>query len=307
MIFGAQNLMESRSVDTRLWGEAVKTMAYLLNRTYRFNLNKTPIELFTGKKPSLAHLRVLEAPPTYISTRKFAAENSNPTANSSFSPVTPKARKDGASGIRSRVDSPPHAKLRLETQRIEKVDVEASEVVGESEGRFEEVEEEEITVGNGGSAKKQEEDVEEKEEPVAPTNQPQPTPAVHKSVGGRAGNNIPVPKPPAPSRIPRFERQDYKTLHTKGKQAVVSAYQVKAGIEIPRRQGRNGVATCRRMDEGLCKRVRVVSWKSCLGFGGLTGGKEGGEVEVGVWHKVGRERGAGEVQSAFGGKRIQSN
>jgi hypothetical protein len=59
MILGAQNLIHARSVDTQLWGEAVKTMAYLLNCTYRTtNPDKTPIELFTGKKPSVSHLRV---------------------------------------------------------------------------------------------------------------------------------------------------------------------------------------------------------------------------------------------------------
>ena len=39
-------------------GEALKTAAYILNKVPSKFVSKTPYELWTGKKPSLAHLRV---------------------------------------------------------------------------------------------------------------------------------------------------------------------------------------------------------------------------------------------------------
>lgn len=114
-------------------------MAYLLNRTSRTaNGDKTPIELFLGKKPSLAHLRVF---------------------GSSAYVLIPKERREGKFA--------PHRKLAIfvgyadtskawrfwdpstgkfftareasffEVQRIEKVDVD--ELGDADEGRFEEV------------------------------------------------------------------------------------------------------------------------------------------------------------------------
>lgn len=61
----ANNLMQQAvaymgriTMDSTLWGEAVKTAAYVLNRVPRANNDKTPYELLTGKKPDVSHLRV---------------------------------------------------------------------------------------------------------------------------------------------------------------------------------------------------------------------------------------------------------
>ena len=41
-----------------LWGEALKTAAYLLNRVPTKAAAKTPYELWTSKKPSIKHLHI---------------------------------------------------------------------------------------------------------------------------------------------------------------------------------------------------------------------------------------------------------
>ena len=41
-----------------LWGEVLKTAAYLFNRVPTKVIDKTPYELWTGKKPSLKHLHI---------------------------------------------------------------------------------------------------------------------------------------------------------------------------------------------------------------------------------------------------------
>ncbi|KYN16082.1 Copia protein [Trachymyrmex cornetzi] len=45
-------------LDNRFWGEAVLTAAYLQNRMTSRSIDKTPIELFTGEKPDVGHIRV---------------------------------------------------------------------------------------------------------------------------------------------------------------------------------------------------------------------------------------------------------
>lgn len=53
-------MLIGKSVPKKLWGEAVETAAYLLNRnpTIATQENKTPIELWTGKKPNVKNLRI---------------------------------------------------------------------------------------------------------------------------------------------------------------------------------------------------------------------------------------------------------
>jgi transposase InsO family protein len=41
------------SLPLNLWGEALKIAAYILNRVSTKAANKTPYELWTGRKPSL--------------------------------------------------------------------------------------------------------------------------------------------------------------------------------------------------------------------------------------------------------------
>jgi len=45
-----------------LWGEALKTTVYILNRVPSKAVNKTPYELWTNKRPSLKHLHIWGCP-----------------------------------------------------------------------------------------------------------------------------------------------------------------------------------------------------------------------------------------------------
>ena len=45
-----------------LWGEALKTALYILNRVPTKAVPLTPFELWTGRKPSLNHLKVWGCP-----------------------------------------------------------------------------------------------------------------------------------------------------------------------------------------------------------------------------------------------------
>lgn len=54
----ARSLLKSMSVPARLWGEAVCTAVYLLNRAPTKSLvGKTPYEAWYNRKPSVSHLR----------------------------------------------------------------------------------------------------------------------------------------------------------------------------------------------------------------------------------------------------------
>ena len=55
--------MMSRTIKLNyLWGEAIKTALYILNRVPSKSVAKTPFELWTGRKPSLNHFRVWGCP-----------------------------------------------------------------------------------------------------------------------------------------------------------------------------------------------------------------------------------------------------
>jgi len=45
-----------------LWGEALKTTIYIINRVSSKAVNKTPYELWTGKRPSIKHLHIWGCP-----------------------------------------------------------------------------------------------------------------------------------------------------------------------------------------------------------------------------------------------------
>ncbi|KAM1331831.1 hypothetical protein ACFX2I_044275 [Malus domestica] len=55
----AKSMMHGKNMPYKFWGEAVNTLVYLLNRCPTKALEKkTPFEVFSGKKPSVKHLRV---------------------------------------------------------------------------------------------------------------------------------------------------------------------------------------------------------------------------------------------------------
>lgn len=57
-----RSMISCSSLPEFLWGEALKTAAYLLNRIPTKAVAKTPFELWTGRKPSLKHLHVWGCP-----------------------------------------------------------------------------------------------------------------------------------------------------------------------------------------------------------------------------------------------------
>ena len=57
-----RSMISHSNLPISLWGEALKTAAYILNRVLTKATAKTPYELWTGKKPSLKHLHILGCP-----------------------------------------------------------------------------------------------------------------------------------------------------------------------------------------------------------------------------------------------------
>ena len=53
-----RSIISHSNLPISLWGEALKTAAYILNRVPTKATAKTPYELWTGKKPSLKHLHI---------------------------------------------------------------------------------------------------------------------------------------------------------------------------------------------------------------------------------------------------------
>lgn len=51
-----RTLIANSKLPKTIWGEAIKTAVYLNNRVARRGKDKTPFELFTGRKPDLSHL-----------------------------------------------------------------------------------------------------------------------------------------------------------------------------------------------------------------------------------------------------------
>lgn len=54
----AKCLMFDENVDKFLWAEACNTACYLKNRSPATGISKTPLELWTNKKPDVSHLRI---------------------------------------------------------------------------------------------------------------------------------------------------------------------------------------------------------------------------------------------------------
>jgi len=57
-----RSMVSHSSLPESLWGEALKTAAYILNRVPSKAVNKTPYELWTDKKPSIKHSHIWGCP-----------------------------------------------------------------------------------------------------------------------------------------------------------------------------------------------------------------------------------------------------
>ena len=53
-----RSMINHSNLPISLWGEALKTATYILNRVPTKATAKTPYELCTGKKPSLKHFHI---------------------------------------------------------------------------------------------------------------------------------------------------------------------------------------------------------------------------------------------------------
>ncbi|RDX71714.1 hypothetical protein CR513_48894, partial [Mucuna pruriens] len=53
-----RSMISHSSLPESLWGEALKTAVHILNRVPTKAVNKTPYELWTGKKPSINHFHI---------------------------------------------------------------------------------------------------------------------------------------------------------------------------------------------------------------------------------------------------------
>ena len=55
-------MISHSTLPASLWGKALKTTVYILNRVPTKATDKTPYEIWTGKKPSLKHLHIWGCP-----------------------------------------------------------------------------------------------------------------------------------------------------------------------------------------------------------------------------------------------------
>src|SRR4051812_14874508 len=58
----ARSMISHSTLPESLWGEALKTTAYILNRVPIKTTVKTPYELWTGRKPALGHFHIWGCP-----------------------------------------------------------------------------------------------------------------------------------------------------------------------------------------------------------------------------------------------------
>lgn len=72
LVEAAHSMLKAAQLPNEFWAEAINTACYLQNHSYTSALdNTTPIELWTGYKPNLSHLRTFGCKAfSYISNEK---------------------------------------------------------------------------------------------------------------------------------------------------------------------------------------------------------------------------------------------
>jgi hypothetical protein len=58
LMYKVRPMLNDRKIPKGMWGEVIKTAAYLSNRSPHYQ-HKTPYEMIKGKKPDLSHLRII--------------------------------------------------------------------------------------------------------------------------------------------------------------------------------------------------------------------------------------------------------
>ena len=67
----ARSMLNGAGLGQEFWEEVVDTACYLVNRSPSSVLeDKTPQEVWTGKKPSLSHMRVFDVMHMYMFQRR---------------------------------------------------------------------------------------------------------------------------------------------------------------------------------------------------------------------------------------------
>jgi len=76
-----RTMLVARGLAKNFWAEASNTSCYIINRCMiRPILNKTPYELFKGRKPNIMHLRVFGCK-YYVRNGKDALGKFDPTSD----------------------------------------------------------------------------------------------------------------------------------------------------------------------------------------------------------------------------------
>ena len=79
-----RSMISHSSLPESLWGEALKTAAYILNRVPTKAAAKTPYELWTGRKPSLKHFHIWGCPVEAMPYRPHEKRLDSKTVTSYF-------------------------------------------------------------------------------------------------------------------------------------------------------------------------------------------------------------------------------
>ncbi|GKD32612.1 retrovirus-related pol polyprotein from transposon TNT 1-94 [Tanacetum coccineum] len=87
LIEAARTMLADLKLPTTFWAEAVNTACYVQNRVLVIKPhNKTPYELFLGRKPALSFMRPFGCPVTILNTIDHLGNKSNGNADSKSSP-----------------------------------------------------------------------------------------------------------------------------------------------------------------------------------------------------------------------------
>jgi len=66
-----RSMISHSSLPESLWGEVLNTVVYIHNRVPSKTVNKTPYELWTGKRSSIKHLHIWGCPVKALPYRPY--------------------------------------------------------------------------------------------------------------------------------------------------------------------------------------------------------------------------------------------
>ncbi|GKB27671.1 putative ribonuclease H-like domain-containing protein [Tanacetum coccineum] len=125
LIEAARTMLADSKLPTTFWAEAVNTACYVQNRVLVIKPhNKTPYELFLGRKPALSFIRPFGCPVTILNTIDHLGSGPNwlfdidaLTKSMNYKPVTAGNQSNGSAGTQACDNA---VKARMETGRREK-------------------------------------------------------------------------------------------------------------------------------------------------------------------------------------------